>query len=1341
MNTNGSDQTQMQGASTTLSQTGVDTHTTVPQPEGAPPPPPPAYTPTPDPREHVPSAPEHSTSSSTSDTQPTPLPPPSQPPAQPEVQPQPTSQRATPSDALYLIRALEQLRMAGISTRDPTYNTVLRLLKGEQLRFPLLTERFKAAPECVRNIDEDPLARPATNIFKPEQLRMLKLQNVFYGFLLANRVPPDELFQEAKLLYPRMEIPQSALLLQNTLMNVRARLSDCMTEMHKAFQSGDQQVVDATKKILTDVQEVEQRLLARQDAMAQPMQSYAYGTSISHFGAPTRRLASGHLPPHPSRIPMSRGFLPPHTAAADAQRRQARDQATLQERRKATERERKRLAIVEKKRRKQALRERKEFCAGFLSYYKANWRDSTHGTRKSLSAMAQTVTKFHNYRERKEINAKEKEKRERIRLLRENNEEEYRRLIKETKNERLQMLLEQTDDFLESIGAKVRSEKEKRSGSNAVVDAESNKQQLQSKTYYSIAHSVEEQITEQPKCLAGGQLKEYQLAGLQWLVSLYNNGLNGILADEMGLGKTIQTIALLCFLREKKCEKGPFLITVPLSTLPNWLMEFEKWGPSLKVVVFRGNQNVRRRIYQQEMEGREFHVVLTTYDYVLKGRNYLKRIDWGYIIVDEGHRIKNASSKLAQEFATHYTARNRLLLTGTPLQNSLSELWALLNFLLPKIFNSCEDFEQWFSAPFAAAGTEKAEIDEEEKMLIINRLHMILRPFLFRRLKSEVMDQLPEKREMILKCDLSGWQKLIYRQLKSSGLKYHDVETGKVQSRALSNIVMQLRKACNHPYLFMDEIPEVPSDEIYRASGKFEVLDRILPKLIRTKHRVLIFNQMTRVMDLLGSMFHWRGWKYLRLDGGTKAEDREEAVRTFNDPSSPYYLFLLTTRAGGLGLNLQVADTVIIFDSDWNPQMDLQAQDRAHRIGQTNEVRVYRLVTASAFEEEVLARASFKLDLEKKIIHAGKFGTEGKESDRREMLMSLLREDENDDEEGEENNSMDNDQLNSIIARTDEEELIFTRMDAERHKAAQKRWGAKGLPVPPRLMDESEAPPGFAGRGLSEAPSATLREEQLVLGRGNRRARSSTGMYRDLSDAQFEKFLEKGHLSSDDDAGDMRGSEGEEEMEEEGGTPGRASAEALREKERPANGKKRRRSSGAGPKGSGEEDEPDAADGSTFGSGAGFVDIATERKMGPGEFLSCASPPPPPPEAMTWLHVAHERRVWRALGRTLPRGQRYSGPTNAFSATGYGGDPDRLSPRQLSSRLRGVYNALLVETAKENRARYCCLLFLKLPSKKEYPDYYSVIKSPIDFDKIRKKSGERKVHVIRCICHRCVFDV
>ncbi|KAG1967195.1 transcription activator BRG1 [Pimephales promelas] len=635
-------------------------------------------------------------------------------------------------------------------------------------------------------------------------------------------------------------------------------------------------------------------------------------------------------------------------------------------------------------------------------------------------------------------------------------------------------------------------------------------------SYYAVAHAVTEKVDRQSSLLINGQLKQYQIKGLEWLVSLYNNNLNGILADEMGLGKTIQTIALITYLMEYKRLNGPFLIIVPLSTLSNWVYEFDKWAPSVVKISYKGSPAARRAFLPILRSGK-FNVLVTTYEYIIKDKQVLAKLRWKYMIVDEGHRMKNHHCKLTQVLNTHYLAPRRVLLTGTPLQNKLPELWALLNFLLPTIFKSCSTFEQWFNAPFAMTG-EKVDLNEEETILIIRRLHKVLRPFLLRRLKKEVEAQLPEKVEYVIKCDMSALQRVLYRHMQAKGVLLTDGsekdKKGKGGTKTLMNTIMQLRKICNHPYMFQ-HIEESFSEhlgftggivqglDLYRASGKFELLDRILPKLRATNHKVLLFCQMTSLMTIMEDYFAFRNFKYLRLDGTTKAEDRGMLLKNFNDPSFNYFIFLLSTRAGGLGLNLQSADTVIIFDSDWNPHQDLQAQDRAHRIGQQNEVRVLRLCTVNSVEEKILAAAKYKLNVDQKVIQAGMFDQKSSSHERRAFLQAILEHEEQDEEEDE---VPDDETVNQMIARSEEEFDHFMRMDLDR-----RREEARNPKRKPRLMEEDELPTWIMKDDAEVERLTCEEEEEKMFGRGSRQ-RKEVDYSDSLTEKQWLKAIEEGTL-------------------------------------------------------------------------------------------------------------------------------------------------------------------------------------------------------------------------------------
>ncbi|CAO3608853.1 unnamed protein product [Cunninghamella blakesleeana] len=733
--------------------------------------------------------------------------------------------------------------------------------------------------------------------------------------------------------------------------------------------------------------------------------------------------------------------------------------------------------------------------------------------------LGRAVLQFHIHVEKEEQKKAERISKERIQALKNDDEEAYMKLIDQAKDTRLTQLLKQTGEFLSSLTlAVVDQQNDSVHGKRSQDFAPTGDEEEEKIDYFQVTHRIKETV-HQPSILVGGTLKEYQVKGLQWMVSLYNNHLNGILADEMGLGKTIQTISLITYLIEQKNQMGPFLIIVPLSTLPNWTLEFEKWAPSITKIVYKGNPQVRRTL-QANIRYGDFQVLLTTFEYIIKDRPILSKIKWAYMIMDEGHRMKNTNSKLTVVLRQYYSTRYRLILTGTPLQNNLPELWALLNFILPKIFKSVKNFEEWFNTPFSNQGVQdKVALNEEEQLLIIKRLHKVLRPFLLRRLKKDVESELPDKVERVIKCKLSPLQSKIYSQMKKHGVLFTSgADKGsKTGVKGLNNTIMQLRKICNHPFVFEEvenEInPQRTSNELlYRVSGKFELLDRMLPKLARTGHRVLIFFQMTQIMSIMEDFLAYRGVNYLRLDGSTKADDRSQLLKLFNAPNSPYTVFLLSTRAGGLGLNLQTADTVIIFDSDWNPHQDLQAQDRAHRIGQTKEVRIFRLVSANSVEESILARANYKLDIDGKVIQAGKFDNRSTEEDREAFLRSLL-EDKNDDQtNNEDDEGMDDEELNQILQRSEDELEIFAKIDMEREKEDMEWWSrvGKGKKIE-RLIQESELPEIYQIDDIEPIDPA----DEGEYGRGQR-VRDSVRYDDGLTEEQWLNALEDENVDLDE---------------------------------------------------------------------------------------------------------------------------------------------------------------------------------------------------------------------------------
>ncbi|KAF1952346.1 SNF2 family helicase/ATPase-like protein PasG [Byssothecium circinans] len=630
----------------------------------------------------------------------------------------------------------------------------------------------------------------------------------------------------------------------------------------------------------------------------------------------------------------------------------------------------------------------------------------------------------------------------------------------------------------------------------------------------------------QPKLVTGGNMRSYQLEGLEWLLSLYENGINGILADEMGLGKTIQTIALVAHLWEKK-SYGPFLIAAPLSTTSNWVEEFNKWTPSIPVVLYHGDKKEREKIRRTKLKHpgtAQFPVVITSYEICMNDRKFLTGFGWQFIIIDEGHRIKNLDCRLIRELQSYQSA-NRLLITGTPLQNNLVELWSLLHFLLPTVFDKLSTFESWFDfSGLKDKASFEQLLSEERQQYLVKSLHAVLKPFLLRRVKTDVESLMPKKREYVLYAPLTPMQRELYQAIldgtsrsyleekaverlssatasgaatplstrsNNGGVKRKNLMTGldmpnksaktsregtpasvasargrgrpkknyeevsdreyfanlKAQPSAqaskeeeeldseaeeeriraatfeiakrqllqkkLGNPIMQLRLCCNSPYNFFNPFLTAetsgsetfasetePDETLVTTSGKMLLLDSLLPELLSRGHKVLIFSQFTTTLDLLSQYLDLRSWPHARIDGSVAQTERQAQIRSFNAKSEAKdatNVFILSTRAGGQGINLAAADTVILFDSDWNPQQDLQAMDRAHRIGQTRNVIVYRFATRNTVEQKLLESAEAKRRLEKLVIKKGGVRNDrgmGKQAEKEhevEELQKLLR--------------------------------------------------------------------------------------------------------------------------------------------------------------------------------------------------------------------------------------------------------------------------------------------------------------------------------------------------------------
>ena len=484
-------------------------------------------------------------------------------------------------------------------------------------------------------------------------------------------------------------------------------------------------------------------------------------------------------------------------------------------------------------------------------------------------------------------------------------------------------------------------------------------------------------VHRQPDCIKNGEMHNYQLEGLKWMVAQHDKGAGGILGDEMGLGKTLQVISLLGFLKYVRGEDGPHIVVAPLSVMNNWVMEIRKWCPELRCVAFHGPQTERDRIKREQLILGHFDVMATTYEMLVADTHTCQRFHWGYIVLDEAHRIKNEKTLMGQA-VRRLRSSQRLLITGTPLQNNMHELWSLLNFLYPEVLANADTFDkEWkdkdksgeADADEEVDGGDSAEAKEgnSENPLnqsLLSAAHALLSPLMLRRLKKDVLTsmQIPPKTELKIFVPLTEMQRFWYSGMLSGECASLAAAGSSDAYRRLNSLVMQLRKVCNHPYLFdeADANTHWTDEDIVKASGKMMVLDKLLQKLKAEGRKVLIFSQFTSMLHVLSDFLNLRRYKFLRLDGSTSVARRRYEIACFQNPKSDFLAYLISTRAGGLGINLTAADTVVLYDSDWNPAIDSQAQDRAHRVGQTRPVHVYRLITRHTVEQRILQVAQNK---------------------------------------------------------------------------------------------------------------------------------------------------------------------------------------------------------------------------------------------------------------------------------------------------------------------------------------------------------------------------------------------
>uniref|UniRef100_A0A8C7V3V9 DNA helicase n=1 Tax=Oncorhynchus mykiss TaxID=8022 RepID=A0A8C7V3V9_ONCMY len=532
---------------------------------------------------------------------------------------------------------------------------------------------------------------------------------------------------------------------------------------------------------------------------------------------------------------------------------------------------------------------------------------------------------------------------------------------------------------------------------------------------------------KQPEILNGKWLKPYQLIGQNWLTLLHQNNLSGILADEMGLGKTIQAISFLASLYQEG-NKGPHLLTVPASTLDNWVRELNLWCPRLKVLVYYGSVEDRKYLRYDILNRQvDYNIIISTYALTTSNdndRSLFRKLKLEYAVFDEGHMLKNMSS-LRYRHLMAINAKYRLLLTGTPVQNNLLELMSLLNFIMPDMFSS-STMSSFISCQKSSEEQSSFEMER------ISHAKLIMKPFILRRVKSEVLKQLPAKEEKVEFCAMSDQQQQLYNALMQ---KLKGSTNG--EKRELTNVMMQLRKMANHPLLHREhytttklaamsqlmlkepthceadpalikEDMEVMTDfELHRLclqypsiqdyqlntdmlldSGKLSLLTQLLASLKNKGDRVVLFSQFTKMLDILEVFLKHLKHHYIRLDGSTPMSDRIVLIDQYNTELD-IFVFLMSTKAGGLGINLTSANVVILHDIDCNPYNDKQAEDRCHRVGQTRTVKVIKLISKDSIEDGMLRIGQKKLKLEQDMTASQ--SQDGDEDSIPEDMASLLK--------------------------------------------------------------------------------------------------------------------------------------------------------------------------------------------------------------------------------------------------------------------------------------------------------------------------------------------------------------
>ncbi|KPM36440.1 Chromatin remodeling factor mit1 [Neonectria ditissima] len=478
------------------------------------------------------------------------------------------------------------------------------------------------------------------------------------------------------------------------------------------------------------------------------------------------------------------------------------------------------------------------------------------------------------------------------------------------------------------------------------------------------------EIEEQPAGLKRGKLMGYQIEGVNWLLGNYHSGRSAVLADEMGLGKTVQVVGLITSLVQDKAKVWPFLVVVPNATCPNWRREFTQWAPDLRVVTYHGGKEPQELAYKYELfpdnsVDMKAHVVIMSYDSAADPRTkgLFKSVNWTGLVVDEGQRLKNDQNLLYLALRA-MKIPFRLLLTGTPLQNNKRELFNLIQFI-----DDTQDA--------AKLDVEYSVLDKET----LPRLHEKIRPYFLRRTKAGVLKFLPPMSQIILPVTMTVIQEKLSKSIMAKNPQlikamFSNSKMNKKERGSLNNILMQLRKCLCHPFMYSEAIEEKHHDptvmhrNLVEASPKLLLFETMFPKLKERGHRVLIFSQFLGQLDIIEDFLTGMGFEYRRLDGQIGSLEKQRRIDAFNAPDSPIFAFLLSTRAGGVGINLATADTVIILDPDFNPHQDIQALSRAHRIGQKKKVLCIQLVTKDSVEERIMQVGRKKMALDHALIES-----------------------------------------------------------------------------------------------------------------------------------------------------------------------------------------------------------------------------------------------------------------------------------------------------------------------------------------------------------------------------------